>query len=308
MAQIPSGERVSAPFEGEVGEPNTFGGYLLLLMAVAAGIALETSRARIRTGALAILALAAPPFAFTLSRASYLGVVPAFLVLVGLSRQRRLMVGLLLLVVVCLPLAAVVLPGAVIDRIVYTFEPEAGQPTARLGRVAFDPSTSARLLSVRQALEGWTERPIFGYGVTGFGFMDAQYARALVETGAIGLATFVWLVGAVLLSGYRAFQRLEIAEDRGLALGFLAGAVGLLVHALGSNTFIIVRIMEPFWLLAGIVVMLPILSGEPRPAYGRRAPSALPRRRSAGELGNRRQPSPLRDGVAPFGRPFGGCA
>ena len=30
IAQIPSGERVSAPFEGDIGEPNTFGGYLLL--------------------------------------------------------------------------------------------------------------------------------------------------------------------------------------------------------------------------------------------------------------------------------------
>ena len=31
IAQIPSGHRVSAPFEGEVGEPNTFGGYLVLM-------------------------------------------------------------------------------------------------------------------------------------------------------------------------------------------------------------------------------------------------------------------------------------
>src|SRR5687767_4426577 len=42
LAQVPSGQRVSAPFEGEVGEPNTFGGYLLLMMALATGIALET--------------------------------------------------------------------------------------------------------------------------------------------------------------------------------------------------------------------------------------------------------------------------
>jgi hypothetical protein len=28
----------------------------------------------------------------------------------------------------------------------------------------------------------------------------------------------------------------------------------LLVHGLGANTFTIVRIMEPFWLLTGLVV------------------------------------------------------
>ena len=43
----------------------------------------------------------------------------------------------------------------------------------------------------------------------------------------------------------------------GLALGFVAGTVGLLGHALGANTFIIVRIMEPFWFFAAIVVALP---------------------------------------------------
>src|SRR5438034_1133428 len=32
-AQSPSGQRVSAPFDGEAGEPNTFGGYQLLMMA-----------------------------------------------------------------------------------------------------------------------------------------------------------------------------------------------------------------------------------------------------------------------------------
>ena len=32
ISQIPGGGRVSAPFEGEVGEPNTFGGYLVFIL------------------------------------------------------------------------------------------------------------------------------------------------------------------------------------------------------------------------------------------------------------------------------------
>jgi hypothetical protein len=35
LIQIPGGGRVSAPFEGEVGEPNTFGGYLVFMGALA---------------------------------------------------------------------------------------------------------------------------------------------------------------------------------------------------------------------------------------------------------------------------------
>jgi O-antigen ligase len=276
IAQIPSGERVSAPFEGEVGEPNTFGGYLLLMMAIAGGIALETHRLRLRVICVALIGLMALPFAFTLSRASYLGMVPAFLVLAWFTRQRRFMVGLVLLVVVCSPLLIFAAPSAVTQRILYTFEPEKGQATVRLGRLAFDPSTSARLISFQTALEGFIRRPIFGYGVTGFAFMDAQYARVLVETGLVGLAAFLSLVWAVLRSGASAFQSLREPEDRGIALGFLAGTVGLLVHAIGSNTFIIVRIMEPFWFFAGIVMMLPLLE---RDELALRASPASPARR-----------------------------
>ena len=45
----------------------------------------------------------------------------------------------------------------------------------------------------------------------------------------------------------------------GITLGYLAGFVGMLVHAIGTNTFIIVRIMEPFWFLTAIVIMVPLL-------------------------------------------------
>src|SRR6059058_5710361 len=113
LAQVPSGERVSAPFEGEIGEPNTFGGYLLFMIAIAAGVALETHRLRLRTMCVALIGLMTLPFAFTLSRASYLGVVPAFLVLAWFTRQRKFMVGLVLLLVVCSPILAFVAPTPV---------------------------------------------------------------------------------------------------------------------------------------------------------------------------------------------------
>jgi len=41
-----------------------------------------------------------------------------------------------------------------------------------------------------------------------------------------------------------------------LTLGFLAGFVGLLIHSFSANTFVIVRIMEPFWFLAAVVMIL----------------------------------------------------
>ena len=257
LTQIPSGQRVSAPFEGKEGEPNTFGGYLLLLIAVAGGIALETVRIRTRAIYLGLAGLMSIPFMFTLSRTSYVGAIPAAAVMGVLSSRRRLMVGVLIVLIVASPVVVSLLPESVTKRVHYTFEPERGQPTVRVGAVGLDPSTSARLISVQQALEGFTHRPIFGYGVTGFAFMDQQFARTLVETGIVGFATFAALMWAVLKVGIHSMRTLTIPEDRGLALGFVAGTVGLLGHALGANTFIIVRIMEPFWFFAAIVVALP---------------------------------------------------
>jgi O-Antigen ligase len=262
MTQIPSGQRVSAPFEGRDGEPNTFGGYLLLLMAVAGGIALETLRLRTRAIYLGLLGLMSIPFMFTLSRTSYVGLIPAAAVMAVLSSRRRVMIGALLALLVASPLVLAIFPEAVSKRVRYTFEPERGQPTVRVGAVGLDPSTSARLISITQALEGWTHRPVFGYGVTGFAFMDQQFARTLVETGLVGFATFLALIWAVLKAGVGSFRALEVPEDRGLALGFVAGTVGLLGHAIGANTFIIVRIMEPFWFFAAVVVTLPGLAQE----------------------------------------------
>jgi O-Antigen ligase len=280
LTQIPSGQRVSAPFEGKEGEPNTFGGYLLLLIAMAGGIALETARLKTRVIYLGLAGLMSVPFMFTLSRTSYVGAIPAVAAMAVLSSRRRLMIGGLVAMLVASPLVMTFLPDSVMKRVFYTFEPERGQPTVRVGAVGLDPSTSARLISVKQAFEGFTNRPILGYGVTGFAFMDQQFARTLVETGIVGLATFLALVWALLKAGVTSYRTLTVPEERGLALGFVAGTVGLLGHALGANTFIIVRIMEPFWFFAAIVVALPSLAqAETVPAAP--APAARLTRRFA---------------------------
>jgi O-antigen ligase len=274
ITQIPSGERVSAPFEGETGEPNTLGGYLLFMMAIAGGIALEAPWLAVRARCAALVGLMAVPFAFTLSRASYLGILPAYFALMALTTRRRALIAILLIVVVCSPLLLLVAPVSVMNRVLYTFQPEANQPTVRLGKIGLDPSTSARLLSFQQALSGWLERPILGFGVTGFGFMDAQYARVLVETGIVGLLCFVWLLWSVLKGARAVHLKTVDPFDRGLAMGFIAGTFGLLAHAIGSNTFIVIRIMEPFWLFAGIVLMLPVFVGEEAAATARPLPTA----------------------------------
>ena len=269
IAQIPQGGRVSAPFEGDMGEPNTFGGYLLLMMAVAVGLAFETRNLRHRAMYTGLVGLMFVPFLYTLSRASYLAAIPVFLCLFLLFPRRRLVLTGIALA--GLAVAVVSPPQVVQKRVTYTFQGQAareGSPFAS----RFDSSTTERLESYENAIHAWLERPLLGRGVTGFRFIDAQYPRLLVESGVVGFVTFAWLMIALLGAVAAVYRHADTPLIRGLAGGFLAGIVGALVHGVGSNTFIIIRIMEPFWLLAAIVVAMPHLAERtPAKAYVRPA-------------------------------------
>jgi O-antigen ligase len=112
------------------------------------------------------------------------------------------------------------------------------------------------LISWKTSTQDWLRHPLFGYGVTGYGFIDAQYFKVLVDTGAVGMMAFLYLLYSIWSRIISAYRTLTIPWTQGLVLGFLAGYIGLLVHAIGANTFIIVRIMEPFWLIVGLIVVI----------------------------------------------------
>ncbi len=258
--QISSGGRVSAPFEGSVGEPNTFGGYLVLMLAVVVALYF-TSESLQRKYILAPLAvLIFIPLLFTLSRASYLALIPLAGGLLVFS-QRRLLIACLF--ALSLALAPFLLPKAVADRVLYTFTQPIHPDQAQVGGVRLDTSTSARLRSFKQVVfVDWPKHPVFGYGVTGHRFLDSQYLRVLVETGLVGFLAFLWLQVSLFRHARDVLRKTQDPLFKGVALGFLAGFMGLIAHSIGTNTFIIVRIMEPFWFLAAMVMMIPGLEAS----------------------------------------------
>jgi hypothetical protein len=254
IAQIPSAERVGAPFEGKYGEPNTFGGYLVFMLALILGQALSASTALTGLGWLALSGFVTVPFLYTLSRSSWLAAIPMLLTLIVLSPRRLLlMVGLGALMV----LGPLAFPKQVVDRYNYTLNEKVDRGEYSIGGARLDASTSARFDSWKIGLKGWTHRPLFGYGVTGFAFMDAQFMRVLVETGMVGLAAFLWLLWRVVGVARDVHRRVAGTRFEGLTLGYLAGLVAMITHGIGANTFIIVRIMEPFWFITSVIVVLP---------------------------------------------------
>ena len=256
ILQIPSGQRVSAPFEGEIGEPNTLGGYLLFIGAIATGLLFKAKDPKIKKLLTLLIVCIIPPFLFTQSRTSYLALIPVIFVFSFFTRRKIIMVGI---IAVSLLMSPLFLPSVVNKRIFHTFNQPEESGQIVIGNIRLDTSTSARLVSWKDGLKAWIKHPLIGCGVTGSSFVDAQFLRVLVETGAMGLLAFIYLLYSIFKLAITNLRNLKTPYFKGLSIGFLAGYIGLLVHALGANTFIIVRIMEPFWFLVGIIAVLPTL-------------------------------------------------
>jgi O-antigen ligase len=257
MVNVPAGERVSAPFEGEVGEPNTFGGYLVLMICICAGLYLATDSFRNQVICAFLVLLFSVPLFYTQSRSSYLAAIPAMLSFIWLSKKRYWVLPVILLIGLLLPYVA---PHPAKERVAYTFtQGRDRKDVVSIGGVKLDTSTSARLVSWQEAIDDLREHPILGYGVTGYKFVDAQYVRVAAETGLVGLFIFLFLMATIFRESLRVQRAVKDPFNRGLAIGFVAGFIGLLFHAIGANTFIIVRIMEPFWFLAAMVMAIPSL-------------------------------------------------
>ena len=94
--------------------------------------------------------------------------------------------------------------------------------------------------------------------------MDAQYPRVLSETGIIGLLLFLWWVRRMWVLLKICHRGLSEQRMRGMALGVLCAFGGLLFHAIGSNTFIIVRIMEPLMILLGLLTAALLIQEQER--------------------------------------------
>jgi hypothetical protein len=262
-SQIGTSTRVTAPFEGVHPEPNTLGGYLLLLFAVCMSFFLygPSTKWKILPGLLAFFII--PPFIFTLSRSSYMAFIFMYLFIVLNSRRKiALSISALALAIVLSLIFVPTVQKTIAARIEKTFLPAKIYKT--FGKtIPLERSAAARVESWKRVTGQWSKSPLFGYGVTGVGLVDSQYPLVLGETGIIGFLIFLALLKKIYKLAKNSFKNLTDEWAKALSMGFIGGFIGLLVHSFATNTFIIVRIMEPFWFLAAIIVILPEIYPNP---------------------------------------------
>jgi O-antigen ligase len=261
IVQIPTGERISAPFEGKTGEPNTFGGYLVLIMSLLTGIFLSYKRKKVKVASLAALGLLAIPFMYTLSRSSWMAIAGMYATLLIFSNRKLVLAVLLVIAVLAGPM---IMPKEMEERYERTFmsKPLESKEQVKVGGVYLDLSASERINSYLRIIDDIKSRPLLGYGITGYGFIDGQYFRTLIETGLIGFSAFLYLLFKIFSTILRTYRNTRDELFKGISLGMLVGFAALLVHALTANTFIIIRIMEPFWFVMAMAVAVQSLKLE----------------------------------------------
>lgn len=257
--------RATAPFEvplnGDLteSEPASLGGYYLVIFGILMAMLTETG-GYVLLAATGLLMFMFPAFLVTFSRSSYIGFTAMVPALFFLARKRRLF---LLGFISAGILALALVPGIsrkVTDRITMTYQGVYATQTIQTGiggNIKLEDSAASRVHSLKRVLfEKLPKHPIFGWGVTGIGMGDTQYALVLGEVGILGGAIFIWMLFRLFYTAKTVFQEYNSVVVRVLSLGFMVSMVGLVFQSLGVNTFVIVRIMEPFWFIAALLSVL----------------------------------------------------
>lgn len=239
------------------GESGTLGGYLVFMMAIAGGLLLYTRSVPFKIFLICLELAMFKAFLYTLSRGSYLALIPAAIALAYFTKKGKtilvytLFVGSILL--------GLFMPHMVRERIFTTItmkEDVSGY------HVALEESAQERVSSWKVVMfERFPKSPLFGHGVAKF-FIDGQIFLTLCEVGLLGFILFCWVLARLFKMAKEALDTEEVKSDgfsSGISVGFLAGFIGLLSSAISTNTFLIIRIMEPFWFIAAIVLSLPRL-------------------------------------------------
>ena len=263
------GARASTPFEAPLGnpsesEPASLGGYYLLVFGLIFGVISEMPFKNF-IWSFAAMGAMLPAFILTLSRASYIGLFFSCAAAIFFSRQRRLF----LIVVAALGVLAVsfspFLSGRAKSRVqeTYTGSQAATVFSTPVGDIRLEESAALRVRSWQRSVFFWLPKNVLiGNGVTGVGLSDAQLPLVIAETGIIGTVFWIWMIVVCFKVSWRLYRASADPFVRALSLGYVIGLIGLLWQSVGVNTFIIVRIMEPFWFLTAIVMKLSQMEGE----------------------------------------------
>ena len=198
---------------------------------------------------------------FTFSRGGYVALLGG-LVFLGVVNQRKLLV----LVAVVIVSWQVLLPLSVQQRILMTYDQSyAGGSLDASAQTRVDLWTDAEALIA--------VNPVFGTGFQTYAYMGRTedfsdthnyYLKIMVETGAVGLLMFLYLLWRMFALGYQLYRQSEDPFLASVGLGFAALMVGMFFANLFGDRWSYFQVNGWMWLLLGSVVRGLMLTEQPQ--------------------------------------------
>jgi len=248
---------------GTLGHPNSLGGYLALLLPIAAALVVAPVPRWYRWLAGMTFASGTVVLGLSQSRGGFLGYMLGLTVLAVLMYSYRLV------------------PRQVLTRGTLLAVIPLGVQIAVIGSRLADFTNAAarsRLPLIELAITMIGDNTIWGVGANNFAasldqYLTVDYSRAWIstvhnrylliwaETGVIGLAVFLWFLLSTLrraLGGVRSANRTLALAAAGLFAGVLAAMVHMTVDLYHNRPLV-----QILWLVAGLVIAVERLSAVP---------------------------------------------
>ena len=218
-----------------------FGTFLLALAAF------ERKRL-LQLGYIALAGFSGICLMYSLSRGGYLALMAGFLFL-GIVKQRKL----LALLAVFLCTWTILVPGAVRQRVLMTYDESNGE---------IDHSSELRVDLWEEAAVMIRANPLLGLGFDTYAYTSHvhdykdshnYFVKVLAETGFVGLLLFLLLLGRNFQMGYRLFRRAKDPFLASLGLGLAAWTVCSLVANCFGDRWTFLQVNGYMWVLGGLV-------------------------------------------------------
>ncbi len=261
--QFLSGTFISGNYgTGSLGESATFptAGYFMIILVLSTTVFWAIRGKTIRVISVISVVFCGIGLLFTGSRASSLGAILSFLVLLLIIVKESLKskTGNIRLAYIMLVLLLVFLVFG------YAFN-YAVKKRAVLSRLIDISHMKYSLLETRseeiygKALGVIEKNPVAGLGKTasttvlrGTGEAHNYYLRILAEMGILGLLAFLYMLLSIMKMSLKLGKNNQFALGRALGLGCLLATLSLMFTSISQDAFLPVKVNEIFWSLVGL--------------------------------------------------------
>jgi putative inorganic carbon (hco3(-)) transporter len=198
---------------------------------------------------------------YSLSRGGYISFLAGWL-FIGLFKQRKLLIAMIAFGLTWTSLV----PNAVRERVTMTYDEQTG---------SLDHSSETRVTLWEDAMEMVRSNLLMGTGFNTYAYMHRVrqyedthnfYLKVLVETGILGLAMFLWLLGKFLRSGFQLFRHARDPFFASLGLGLMGWVVAAIVANFFGDRWTYMQVGGYMWILAGLVCRAKEIESQDEPA------------------------------------------